>query len=359
MHRATGTGLEVPSRLAGEARRHNFYREGLYRAPLAGMEIEMEQAKNRARARKGHEMTSTNRPAETVLVATDFSDGAADAIAWARRVAQLQGAKLVIHHALAPPQASPAMPELVPYPPELHEQYRKTAQDRLDQFAATATAEGVDASIDLQVGPAVATILAAAEKHDATLIVTGTRGLSGLRHVLLGSTAERLVQHAPIPVLSVHPGQQPPEQIKRVLVPTDFSEDGELALEAATRLLVSAGAEAEIVLFHAFHIPVEYTHLAGGFVMPDLARGALSEARNALDRVAEPLREKGHAITVACREGYAAQAIEIEAQERGVDLIAMGTHGRSFLPHVVLGSTAERVVQHAPCPVLTVRRGDD
>jgi nucleotide-binding universal stress UspA family protein len=64
-------------------------------------------------------------------------------------------------------------------------------------------------------------------------------------------------------------------------------------------------------------------------------------------------------VTVVCREGYAPQAIELEARERRADLVAMGTHGRSFLPHVVLGSTAERVVQHAPCPVLTVRRADD
>lgn len=302
-------------------------------------------------------MTAEDRPVKTVLVVTDFSDCSDDAIAWARHLAGQHGARLVVHHALAPPQGAPAFPELVPYPPELHEQYRKAAEERLDQAAEAARRDGLDATVDLQVGPAVSTIMMAAKKHEADVIVTGTRGLSGLRHVLLGSTAERLVQHSKVPVLAVHPDMRPPERIARILVPTDFSDDDQEPLEAATRLL--GDEDSEIVLFHAFHVPVEYTHLAGGFVMPDLARSALGEARDALERIAEPLRSTGRRVSVATQEGYAAQAIEIEAREREVDLIAMGTHGRSFLPHVVLGSTAERVVQHAPCPVLTVRRSDD
>jgi len=303
-------------------------------------------------------MTCDLRPVNTVLAATDFSACAGNALAWARQLARLHGATLVVHHSLAPPQGAPAFPEFVPFPPELHEQYRHAAQSHLDQAAAEARKSGLEAKVDLQVGPAVATILMAAEKHEADVIVTGTRGLSGLRHVLLGSTAERLVQHSPIPVLSVHPDSDPTGRVARILVPTDFSDDGALALGEAVRFMAGAGEPAEIVLFHAFHVPVEYTHLAGGFVMPDLARNALREAHEALERIAAPLRDDRTEITVACREGYAAQAIELEAREREVDLIAMGTHGRGFLPHVVLGSTAERVVQSAPCPVLTVRRGD-
>lgn len=302
-------------------------------------------------------MTAEDRPVKTVLAATDFSECSDDAIAWARHLAGQHGARLVVHHALAPPQGAPAFPELVPYPPELHEHYRKAAEERLEQAAEAARRDGLDATVDLQVGPAVSTIMMAAQKHEADVIVTGTRGLSGLRHVLLGSTAERLVQHSKVPVLAVHPDMRPPERISRILVPTDFSDDDQEPLEAAIRLL--GDGDSEIVLFHAFHVPVEYTHLAGGFVMPDLARSALGEARDALERIAAPLRSTGRRVSVSAQEGYAAQAIEIEAREREVDLIAMGTHGRSFLPHVVLGSTAERVVQHAPCPVLTVRRSDD
>ena len=58
------------------------------------------------------------------------------------------------------------------------------------------------------------------------------------------------------------------------------------------------------------------------------------------------------------REGYAPEVIVDEAERRGVDVIAVGTHGRTGLAHLLLGSTAERVVQHARCPVMTVRFGD-
>jgi len=197
-------------------------------------------------------MTPATQPVETLLLATDFSECAGFALAWAQRLADRHGAKLVIHHALAPPQGAPTMPELVPYPPELHEQYRKAAMDRLEKAAQAAREDGLKAIVDLQVGPAVSTILMVAEKHDADAIVTGTRGLSGLRHVLLGSTAERLVQHSPIPVLSVHPDMQPPDKISRILVPTDFSDDDHEPLHASLRLMADEGTE--IVLLHAFHI---------------------------------------------------------------------------------------------------------
>jgi len=292
-------------------------------------------------------------PVKTILVATDFSACADVAVAWGAALARSHGAKLVLHHALSPPQGAPTFPGAAPFPPEIHEEYRNAAQVRL---ARTADAlGGVDATTDIQVGPAVQTILLAAEKHEADLVVTGTRGLSGVRHLLLGSTAERLVQHAPLPVLAIHPDMPPKDVVRRILVPTDFSDDAELALHTALRLLAGTDG-AEVVLFHAFHIPIEYVHLAGGFVLPDVAESAVADARAALERVAEPLRAEGHTIETVARQGYAPQAIEIEARERKVDLIAMGTHGRSFLPHMLLGSTAERVVQNAPCPVLTVRR---
>lgn len=293
------------------------------------------------------------RPVRVILAATDFSECAENAVRWAASLARHHGARLVLHHALSPPQGAPTFPGAVPYPPEIHEEYRNAATMRLAQMADGL--EGISAVTDLQVGTSAHTILQAAEKHAADLVVTGTRGLSGIRHLLLGSTAERLVQHATLPVLAVHPDMAPPEAVRTILVPTDFSDDAEQALSAALRLLAGS-PDPKIILFHAFHVPIEYTNLAGGFVLPDITQTALADARTALERVAEPLRKQGHVVETLAREGYAPQAIETEAREHGVDLIAMGTHGRSFLPHVVLGSTAERVVQHAPCPVLTVRR---
>ena len=71
--------------------------------------------------------------------------------------------------------------------------------------------------------------------------------------------------------------------------------------------------------------------------------------------MAEELRQQGFEVATLAREGFPPEVILGEAEAAGADLIAMGTHGRTGLAHLVLGSTAERVVQRANCPVLTVR----
>ena len=84
----------------------------------------------------------------------------------------------------------------------------------------------------------------------------------------------------------------------------------------------------------------------------DLREELLAE----LERTAAPLRQQGFEVETEVREGDPATVIIELATERDADLIAMGTRGRTGLPHILLGSVAERVVQHAACPVLTVRR---
>ncbi len=73
-------------------------------------------------------------------------------------------------------------------------------------------------------------------------------------------------------------------------------------------------------------------------------------------RTRSPSARAGLRVETIAQEGYPPLVIEEAAREANADLIAMGTHGRSGLRHLLLGSTAQRVVQHAPCPVLTVRK---
>ena len=81
-----------------------------------------------------------------------------------------------------------------------------------------------------------------------------------------------------------------------------------------------------------------------------------SEARSMLGPVADRLTADGWSVDMAIRQGYPAAVIEREADQFGADLIAVGTHGRTGLGNLMLGSIAERVLHHAPCPVLSVRR---
>ena len=196
-----------------------------------------------------------------------------------------------------------------------------------------------------------------AAEREVDLVVIGTRGLSGLKHLLLGSTTERVVQYATCPVLSVHPGDTVPEgEVQTILIPTDFSEDSDRAVDAVQRVLPSGGRNAELVLVHVYHLPFEYT--AYGTVPTSLSSfgEVVESAQNELEQRAKKLRDAGLNARIRAVEGYPPDAIVAEAKACGAQLIAMGTHGRTGLSHLLLGSTAQRVVQHATCPVLTVPR---
>ncbi len=142
-------------------------------------------------------------------------------------------------------------------------------------------------------------------------------------------------------------------RVKRILVPIDFSEHTASVLEWATHL--AEEHRASIVLLHAYHLPVEFQQLEGAYLPADFWANAKEEAERSLAESAEELKVKGLEVEEVVREGYPATVIEDEAGRQSADLIVIGTHGLSGLKHLLLGSIAERVVQKAPCPVLTVK----
>lgn len=143
-------------------------------------------------------------------------------------------------------------------------------------------------------------------------------------------------------------------EVRRILVPIDFSAHAESVLEWAAHLAEEHGSE--LCLLHAYHLPVEFQQLEGAYLPADFWTNVKTEAEQTLERYAEPLRERGLTVQTLVREGYPATVIEEEAGRQGADLVVIGTRGHSGLKHLLLGSIAERVVEKAPCPVLTVKR---
>ena len=139
--------------------------------------------------------------------------------------------------------------------------------------------------------------------------------------------------------------------IKRILVPTDFSEPADQALDYALQL--AAALNATVSIAHVLDDPFERTLYSEQYVpMPDAVREEiLSYVRERL--AARVARSGRHDVTSEILSGPPAQAIVNRA--RDADLIVMGTHGRHGMAHLLMGSVAERVVRSAPCPVLTVR----
>jgi nucleotide-binding universal stress UspA family protein len=145
--------------------------------------------------------------------------------------------------------------------------------------------------------------------------------------------------------------------VTRILVPTDFSEPSDSALEYATTLAADLGASLH--LLHVFEDP----YLTGGAfaaemyapVSPDLREQLFEEAKEHLRERVEALGDEHVQTTAEVYAGPTAKAIADYAASENIDLIVIGTHGRGGMAHLLLGSVAERVVRTAPCPVLTVR----
>lgn len=142
-------------------------------------------------------------------------------------------------------------------------------------------------------------------------------------------------------------------QIRKILVPVDFSADADHAVEVATGLAKTFGAR--LLLLHAYHLPAQ-------LAMPDqvmIPQEYWDGIRDAAMRKLEEYRAQAGKAGVEADVELVAQApsyaIQEIAETSGADLIVMGTRGHTGLKHVLLGSTAERTVRLSPCPVMTVK----
>jgi nucleotide-binding universal stress UspA family protein len=142
----------------------------------------------------------------------------------------------------------------------------------------------------------------------------------------------------------------------RILVPTDFSEFADAALDYAKTLAATFGASLH--LLHVFEDPYATPGAFAGdpyLAFPDdLREAVVAEARRQFEARMTSDEQARFAATTEVLMGPTARTIVDYADARQADLIVIGTHGRTGLAHLLIGSTAERVVRTAPCPVLTV-----
>jgi nucleotide-binding universal stress UspA family protein len=285
------------------------------------------------------------RPLGNVLVATDFSDGAMRAVERAVRIPISPGSVLTILHVMRPGYR--------------HED-RTDAERALDHAAslardgtARAGRDGLDVFPRLVEGIPFVEIVRAARHGRNELVVVGRHGERTFRELMLGSTAERLIRKGDTSALIV--GSQPAVPYARPLVAVDCSDTSWCALELTLRV-ANVGMEALDVV-HAYE-PIPESALRRASVFGEAARQYHLEAkRRAQDAVVTFLaaRQVGTPGNIALREGDARRVILDVAAQHNADLLALGTHGRSGLAHVLLGSVAEAVIRAASCDVLVAR----
>jgi nucleotide-binding universal stress UspA family protein len=149
------------------------------------------------------------------------------------------------------------------------------------------------------------------------------------------------------------------ENIRTILVPTDFSDIANHALDYARLLAEKLGAT--IVAMHVEEEPIygfvgDYPAVGDWKALTDLRKKHASER---LEQLAQTHLPKALVAELVVVTGVSHVEIARVAEDRRVDLIVMATHGRGFMSHLLMGSTTEQVLRRSPCPVLAVRRRKD
>ena len=292
-----------------------------------------------------------------ILCPVDFSDPARHAAVLALAVARWFGARLTLLHVhqLVPSLVGVGPVGAATPPTLLSNDERKALIGALRMFAGVdGTAAGAVESLVVEDTSVSGGILDHAAQIQADLVVIGTQGRSRLERFGLGSIAEAVMRKAACPVLAVPPhgagtSLSNPASIRRVLCPLDFSPHAINALPHALQWASKAGAR------------VTALHVAE--ISPELAEPPLPEFEAYRDRVvsdarrhlADAVRETASPALIDQRLAVGRPAVEIlrYATDQQADLIVMGIRGRSQLDMAFFGSTTNRVVRLAPCPILT------
>jgi nucleotide-binding universal stress UspA family protein len=294
-----------------------------------------------------------------VLCPIDFSEPSQHALAHAVAFARLYGARLTVLHVA--PSFELTLAPAVRYEESSRLVYPVSRDEVLEGLHRAAKAAGASASrveAVAEAGAVVQTILDQTLSREADLIVIGTHGRGWFDRALLGSTAERVIHRAPCPVLTVPPAApaaaSAPVEIAQILCAVDFSPSSLVALGFALDL--ARQTQGTLTLLHAIEWPVDHEPRGiAHFAVPEYRLYLLADARERLATlVAQEPRIPPDTQQVVVTGRAKSEILQLAARS-GTHLIVMGAQGRDGVGLTLFGSTTERVVREATCPVLTVR----
>ena len=288
---------------------------------------------------------------KSILAATDFSQTADRAVALARDLARRFAAELHLLHVVVLLEDAHLEGE---HRDEM-ERLIATGDEARRTILEGATKETPEVTATPHLVRGLApdeVILESAANLGADLIVMGTHGRRGLKHLLLGSIAEKVARAPSAPVLTVRADVViNPEGISRILVPFDFSEASARAVRFAGLWARALGAQ--ITLLHVVE-PVVYPEFYSVDVVSNDLMGHLSErSKVALEKAAEE-QLPGLPVATSVDVGRAADTIVHLAEPQQFDLVIMSTRGLSAVEHMLLGSVAEAVLRRCRVPLVTI-----
>jgi nucleotide-binding universal stress UspA family protein len=265
-------------------------------------------------------------------------------------------AKLTVFHGLA---LQPGLDIDAGIAQRYMDEQQKVAQDHLNQLLVEARQHVTRASREMRTGLPSTLICDMAREHNADLIIMGTHGWTCFNRVVFGSVADRVIQRAPCPVLSV-PDRSPEEtadmhsltkQPRQIVLPLDFSDCSMDAYEYAIQ--VAKWFDAHLTLVCAIE-PPSYS-LDFSLTHPLQEKTNRQKVENRLQELTAVLIEQGLSAQYQLIDNHSVEAIVAASAAQEADLLIMGTHGRKGLSRLILGSTTSKVLQHSPYPILTIK----
>jgi universal stress protein A len=299
---------------------------------------------------------------KNVLVPIDFSKPSLSAVELALPIVKRFGADLHFAHVFEPDYPLSSMVAFPLILPEL--EVGRRVRRRLKELAKRQSVELARNNVHARKGKPFVEICALARDRDIDLIVMATRGNTGLKHLALGSTAERVVRYSHCPVLvlrGVDRGKSSGRngavrtelKFNTILVPVDFSACSLKGLSYAKML--ARQFQSRLVLVNSVALQYWLTNDEyARYDLPLLTQQAEQIAHEQMRHLLHNLESEGFDVSSTIEIGHAGQQICAQADRNRADIIVTSTHGTTGLKHVLLGSTAEYVVRHANSPVLVV-----
>ena len=229
-------------------------------------------------------------------------------------------------------------------------------QARLKKFVDESDVGSAQVKMEVRIGHPFTELVDACKGHAADLLIMGAKGSKGGTH-RIGTIAAKCVRKAPIDVMIVREDAQGP--FKHVVACVDFSENSAKAVQSALHIAAQDGADLDCLYVYqsALALSLDY----GGYA-PPLPAGpdedALKNWQADLDKFVEPLTRSKGAVkvrTMVKERVNIRETILDHVEETKADMVVLGTRGKTSLRQLLIGTTAEKIVQHAPCSILAVK----
>lgn len=294
-----------------------------------------------------------------ILVPLDGSELSERALAPALKIGELEGSLVMLLR--APVAEVSVIPEVAGFGSyslrnltEVIDEARHEAKEYVAQLSQSSAKPNLTVESLVVEGEAAEVILTTAREKQADLIVMSTHGYSGLTRWVMGSVTERIIAHAPCPVLVVREDKP----VTRMLIPLDGSELAERAILPGLEIATAFGAEVEF--FRAVQpVPQESINeleKAEHGLGTQLQDSWLEAASEYLKQQAELAQRRGLKAKAVVRTGAAASTLLDYADAMEIDAVAMATHGRSGLQKWLYGSVTEKVLRASHAHTMLIVR---